>query len=484
LGEPILRERRSKVIVVTLVLLATFFGGGLYVDLQSRQPAPLGVDTTSNKLQPIIDAHPWMGVGLSQLNLTTDAVPIVVVSTYSSKSDGSLSIQAGDGLNAMTDIVQDEVNAYCQKIGSKYRFDFVPFPILGTVEGVNASIQVFNDLGVKMVVQDYWTVMWKDDLKTIRDNGMLYIIGRDTSVITDTLNGVYGVRPEILTKGDYYYAITTAKGVKALVVLQRDFSQLPAVQRQSMQQHTDQSMNDYEALGGVVVKKIIYPPPEMVNFYSDIENNTDFTHYLNEAEAAVKEATVIYGKGKIGVLVIGAEMSPLIYQSREMPNLMSVPWFGSDLNSGIGVISGSPASEQVGPYAEKVGFYMPVESVENKVALEKLSGELAAKMGMQSYPFSPQETSRYDGCWLLALSVIKADSTDPRKVEAALPQVAAGYNGLNGNYALNEKGDKISYSVDIYKVYETEPGKYAHLKCGSYNSLTGVIFEDTKQPLP
>jgi ABC-type branched-subunit amino acid transport system substrate-binding protein len=163
---------------------------------------------------------------------------------------------------------------------------------------------------------------------------------------------------------------------------------------------------------------------------------------------------------------------------------MSVPWFGDTLSYGCPIYAGSPASEQFGPYVEKVGFYIPVESVENKVALEKLSGELAAKMGTQSYPFSPQETSRYDGCWLLALSVIKADSTDPRKVEAALPQVAAEYNGLNGNYALNEKGDKISYSIDIYKVYETEPGKYAHLKCGSYNSLTGVIFEDTKEPLP
>jgi hypothetical protein len=381
----------------------------------------------------------------------------------------------------MTDIVQDEVNAYCQKIGSKYRFDFVPFPILGTAEGVNASIQAFNDLGVKMVVQDYWTVMWKDDLKAIRDNGMLYIIGRDTSRITDKLDGIYGIRPEI-NKGEYYYTVTAAKGIKVLVVLQSDFGQSDSIQIQSLKQHFDQVIKEIEDLGGVVYKKIIYPSSEAVYQDSEIEKNDDLTEYLNQAEIAVREAIQIYGEGKVGVLVIGPEISPFIYQGRNMSTLMSVPWFCDEIAWGTALYSGS-ANDHVGPYAKKVGFYLPVESVENPDALNKLGEKLAEKMGIQSYPMAPQEPMRYDGCWLLALSVLKADSTDPKKVEAALPQAAAGYNGINGNYAMNEKGDKISYYVDIYKVYETEPGNYAHLKCGSYNSVTGVIFEDTKEPL-
>jgi len=483
MDEPIFKGKRTKVIVISLILVTTFLGGGLYVNLLSTQPQSSLLEDTSNKLQPIIDKYSWIGVGLSQLNMETEDVIIVVVGSYGKSGDGSLSIQAGDGLNTMTDIVQEEVNAYCQRLGSKYRFDFVPFPVLNTEEGVNASIYAFNELGVKMVVQDQWTVMWQDVLETIRDNDMLYIIGRDTSRITDKLDGIYGIRPEI-NKGEYYYAITAAKDVKALVVLQWDFSPLSSVQRRSMEQQYAQALEDYEALGGVVYKKIIYPPAEAINCFRDIENNADFSQILVQAETAVNEALTIYGEGGVGVLVIGDEMSPFIYQSRNMSSLMSIPWFGDTLAYGCPIRVGSPVSEQFGPYVERAGFYLPVESVEDQEALQSLRAKLADELGTDSYDFAPQETSRYDGCWLLALSVIKADSTDPKKVEAALPLVSAEYNGLNGNYAMDEKGDKISYTVDIYKVYEYETGKYAHFKCCSFNTVTGMILNDTNQPIP
>lgn len=482
MDEPIFKGKRTKIIIVTLILATTFIGGSLYLDILSTQPQSPLSDDTSNKLLPIIEKNPWIGVGLSQLNMETEDVVIVVTGSYGKTTAGSLSIQAGDGLNALTDIVQEEVNAYCQRIGSKYRFDFVPFPVLNTEEGVNASIYAFNELGLKMVVQDYWTIMWQDALKAIRENDMLYIIGRDTSRITDKLDGVYGIRPEI-NKGGYYYAVTTAIDVKALVILQRDFSQLSSIQRQSMEQQYDQALEDYEALGGLVYKKITYPPAEAINFYTNIEDNADFSQILVQAEAAVNEAITTYGEKQVGVLVIGAEISPFIHQSRDMPGLMSVPWFGDTL-AYVPIHVGSPVSKQFGPYVEKVGFYLPVESVEDQEALQDLIEKLADKLGTSTYDLAPQETSRYDGCWLLALSVIKADSTDPRNVEEALPIVSAEYFGLNGNYAMDEKGDKISYTVDIYKVYEYEPGKYAHLKCGTFNPVTGVVLADTVQPIP
>jgi hypothetical protein len=480
--EPIIKGTRTKVIAIILVLIATTFGGGLYVNSQLMKHTSIQTTDNSNKLQSLINAYPWIGVGLSQLNQTTEAIPIMVTGMYS-EGEVSLSLQAGDGLNAMTEIVQDEVNAYCQKIGSKYRFDFVPFPILNTPQGVEISNQAFNELGVKMVVQDEWSISYNSTLSSIRNNGMLYLIGRDTSRTTDTLNGVYGIRPGI-DRGDYCYAITSAKGVKALVVLERDWSPLQPYQAASMQQLTDKMLLDYEALGGKVYQKIVYTGPEYVNRYQNITDNADFSSYLKKAEAAVKEATAIYGEGKVGILVTGGELSPMIYQSRDIPGLMNVPWFGTELSEANGVILGSPASSQVGPYAEKVGFYIPVESVENKAALEKLKDELTMKTGLKKYWYGVQETTRYDGCWLLALSVIKADSTDAKKVEAVLPQVAAEYNGINGNYAMDEKGDKISYSVDIYKVYQTDTGSYAHFKCAEYSPLTGVVYKDTKQPLP
>ena len=78
MDEPIFKGKRTKVIVISLILVTTFLGGGLYVNLLSTQPQSPLLEDTSNKLQPIIDKYSWIGVGLSQLNMETEDVIIVV----------------------------------------------------------------------------------------------------------------------------------------------------------------------------------------------------------------------------------------------------------------------------------------------------------------------------------------------------------------------------------------------------------------------
>ena len=477
--EPIIKGRNAKIAAILIVLVTTTMGGGFYVNMQSQQSAPLGADL-SGKIMPKVEIPSWMGVGLSRLNKTGNAVAIIVAAGYGQSSNGDIPINAGEGLNVLTDIVEEEVNAYCQRMGSKYRFDFVPFPVLATKEAVNTSARVFNELGAKLVVMDTWSVLWNNTLKTIRANDMLYIVGTETSKVTDVLDGFYGIRPEV-PEEEFIPKVATAKDIKALIVLQNDFAQYTSIFGPLLEQEFVAISKNFEALGGVINKQIVYPGPQVI--YSELEKNEDLTKYLLDADDAVREATAEYGENKVGVLVLGlGETNSMIYQARGMDSLMSVPWFSGEV---VRYLYGEPEDNKLGPFVAKVGFYVPVEVVWSPEALEKLNQKVASKIDNPNYHLGPQDPVKYDGCWLMALSVMKADSTDPAKVEEAFRQVASEYTGINGNYALDEKGDKINFKVGVYRVFEAEPGVYKHLQCGIYDVATGsVAFEETKQPLP
>jgi hypothetical protein len=475
-----MKEKKKILLMGTVSLLIVLAAVGSYYTIQSTNHLNSETELIK-KIQDLKRSYPWMAIGLDQINFSSGVVPIVMMSIRPYPTfDQKLDTYNWDALNALTDIIEKDVNDYSQKIGSKYHFNIVPFPVINTAEGVNASIQALNDLGLKFVVQDEWTISWKTSLNIINDNNMIDILGYDTSNIVDKFNGVYGIRPNIST-GAYYHSITSEMGVNTLIILKNYWSKAPIEQRQIMENQYSTAIKEYKELGGVVYKEIIYPNPEMVDI-ANIQNNDNFSKYLDEAEIAVQNATEIYGKGKVGILVFGLGISPMIYQSRDKPSLMNVLWFGDELSQRSGLRFGS--NSMLGPFAEEVGCFLPIESIENTSAVEKLVGELSLKLNMSSYPFFSEDAVKYDGSWLIALSVLKADSIDPEKVEGAFPLAAAQYNGLNGNYAINDKGVKITSSVDIFRVNEVSPGVFLHIMWGKYNSKTGILIENTTIVIP
>ena len=79
------------------------------------------------------------------------------------------------------------------------------------------------------------------------------------------------------------------------------------------------------------------------------------------------------------------------------------------------------------------------------------------------------EAARYDACWLMALSVLKANSSCPEDVIAVLPSVCESYEGILGNCTLNEYGDRVATDYRIY-TWENNDGEAIFKNIGYYNS--------------
>ncbi len=472
--EPIFTRRVSKVSTIFIVLLIAATGGGLYLRERNTTPKLNGLDISDN-LVPNVDAPGWMGVGLSRLNFTGDAVIVLVTKEYGISEPAEIPINAGEGLVAMTEVVEEDVNAYCEENGLRYRFDFVPFPVLGTEEAVVEATHVFRDLGVQLVIGYDVSLHCTAALDAIRDLDMFYVSpGTKTSWVTDAIDGFYGLRPDI-PEAELIPKIIEGKGVDALVVLQNDW----AISRDRHGDfwegyYTEISWN-FEQAGGVIHERILYPQPEVIS--SSMDENPDFTEYCLLADEAVKEAIDEHGRDNVGVLCLGfGEIYSILYQGRALEHLESVPWFATEGANHIRCF------DEAGPYAKRVGLYAPMEITWHEDRLAELEDRVmeivvTSEEGF-TYDLETYNAVMYDACWLMALSVVEADSSNPGMVEAAFQDVAEGFDGINGVYALDEAGDKLSFKVAVGKVIETPEAPYwTHdmERCGIYDAGTGEL---------
>ena len=73
----------------------------------------------------------------------------------------------------------------------------------------------------------------------------------------------------------------------------------------------------------------------------------------------------------------------------------------------------------------------------------------------------------YDGLWVLSLSAIRANSTEPLDIEEVLPAVASEYVGATGRCSLDELGAREGADYNVY-AYVEAGGNIKSLICGSY----------------
>ena len=99
---------------------------------------------------------------------------------------------------------------------------------------------------------------------------------------------------------------------------------------------------------------------------------------------------------------------------------------------------------------------------------------------LETVPLGFIEANVYDGCWIMALSVIDANSTEGVAVCKALPDVAASYSGVTGRCILDEYGDRIEMDYDVWGYFEVE-GETQCLICGLFKSATDSVTWDEER---
>jgi branched-chain amino acid transport system substrate-binding protein len=183
--------------------------------------------------------------------------------------------------------------------------------------------------------------------------------------------------------------------------------------------------------------------------------------FMEDAESSLKDVVEEKGKDRVAILAASFdEIAQILRRAGEYSTLLQVAWFSPDLPSDPSavMVMAPEAAAAVGLFGYRI--HMPDNPVHRRIN-DAYQAEFGEPLGFI-------EANLYDGCWIMALSVIEANSTEGVAVYEALPDVAASYSGVAGRCILDEYGDRIEMDYDIWGYFEVD-GAYQCIRCGAYN---------------
>jgi branched-chain amino acid transport system substrate-binding protein len=205
----------------------------------------------------------------------------------------------------------------------------------------------------------------------------------------------------------------------------------------------------FTSLGGVVIDSVRY------NYAA-----TTFSAELNALNPKVQQAIQQYGADHVAIELISfEEAAQILLQAVDYPALLSIKWWGCD-----GGAMSSRIASQAGAQAVQVGLYSTIFSAAHSAKWASLRARMIANMSEE-----PDEYSyiAYDCTWVLALSILGANSYDGAAIKAALPSVADTFFGASGWTQLNDAGDRAGGDYAIYAVVPKGAG-FDWARAGTY----------------
>jgi len=350
-------------------------------------------------------------------------------------------------------MAERDINAHCRSEGLSSEFRFLHSSARGYAIRAMDDIQIYHKIGVDIVVGSLWTSQLCGCRSYAMYNGMVLVSSSSSSPHLSLDDCVFRLVPN-----DNKVAVPIAKsmlslGVEEVVIIQRGDSWADGI--------AEEFISVYNSSGGSVAATIRYPSESW---------GEGFRQYLEEAEALLSGLAERRGVDGVGLLVLSfSEASELLKRSGDHPTLMNVTWFGSD-----GIAQSPTIQETAIEEAARVRLISPMAAVSGSPTYEKVNAEYETRIGE---PLDIFAANIYDACWVTALSVIEAGSSDGTDVIRALPDVAAGYTGASGRCLLDEYGDRLGVDHALWGCFEVD-GAYQCLRCGTYSYESGDVIWD------
>lgn len=199
------------------------------------------------------------------------------------------------------------------------------------------------------------------------------------------------------------------------------------------------------------------------------EASGDFTPYLDRVISYYQEIKHNNGSGNTGILLIECsdEYEFLIDQAVSRPFLANITWFTNEKSSHW------PRNEfywNGGDYSQ-FKFYSPILMNPNNEVYRRVNQTFYKKsncsLGLES-------SYIYDSCWILAKSVLEADSLNGTMVAEVVPLIASEYWGASGHCVLNEYGEKAFVDYEL-RSFIVDDDLIEYRICGFYSGTSGVI---------
>ncbi len=354
-------------------------------------------------------------------------------------------------------IVQPDINAYMAKLPTHRfnpprEFEFIVKDAEMSAARHLEIVQEFHEEGVDLVIGGAWSSQAAGSLDYVNNNEMLLFSPSSTNPALAIPNdNLYRMCVDDLKQGAAIAEMLHSKGKKSAIVFQRDDAWGNGL--------FDVIKNEYEAKGGKILERIVYPPETM-----------DFTNYLQTAEDKAVAATPAEKPVAIELLSFG-EAVGIVTEADNYPTIYDLEWFGSD-----GTAFSELLLENAPDQSVKLKIYSTLSAPDHSSKYEEMFARYEDELGQY---FSYYTACFVDIAWVIATAIldVKPSGGPPLKatdVIKVISDVASRYYGYSGWCLLNEAGDRYTSNYEIWG-YGMVDGEPSFVYYGVYNSTTGTV---------
>jgi branched-chain amino acid transport system substrate-binding protein len=350
----------------------------------------------------------------------------------------------------VNDLMTKDYNEYTAKLGYDVEFQYLIDCADSQAATHLEKVQGFKSMDVNVFNGGGWSSMASAALSYCNDNDMLMWSPSSTSPLLKIEDdNLYRMCPDDTIQAPAISRMIQSMGVKYIVCIYRGDA------------WADGIMNFFEphfvANGGVILDKIRYAGEA-----------TEFANYLQQAEDKLAPAVAEYGIDKCAVEVIAfQESAVMVSQAESFPTVYGVKWFGSD-----GTALTQQHVDDAPVQSEHLHIYSTLAA---PAETDKFTTLYDKYYALVSQPFGYYSACSYDIGWILANTMLEAQSTDA--LDLIPLQMASSNNqfGSSGWNLLNAAGDRASSNYQIWGFGDVTGEGVDHVVYGMYDAISDSV---------
>lgn len=356
----------------------------------------------------------------------------------------------------LVQIVEEDLNEYVDTIGRDIKFDFIVRDNRGSDAKALENTQEFKNMGVDLIIGHGWSSHSHASLPYVNENDMLLLSHTSTSPILSIADDrFFRTCPNDFVQSPAIARMWKTWGAKAVLTIHRADAWGDGLWNIL---ETEWPKVGIENLG-------------RIRYAGEV---TEFSSYLDNANDIVTAAIEKYGDAKyVGLQFFSfAETRTMQKQAADYPNLINVIWMTTEAGGRSQLML-----DEAGEYAVQTRHFSPLMGVDEE---SSKFNEFAEKYyQLTGYRPGFYAATQYDACWLLAMAILETGSTDASVIADALIPLSSKFYGLTGWLTLDENGDRLPQSFDIWGFYKNKStGEYLFRKWGKFDGRTMEVAWD------
>ena len=205
---------------------------------------------------------------------------------------------------------------------------------------------------------------------------------------------------------------------------------------------------------------------KIVDLFQYDPNAFDFSVSASILDEEIGDLIEEHGADKVGVLYVGTnEFLLLIQQMSPYENVSKVRWFSTTTQAANSILVDDPQALE---FSEATRFTAARSITAENTLQQYVNDWVYEKYNRTASTFTYPS---YDSVWLLGLSIQQAQTTDVDVLRETVPLVASHTFGSIGSMELNDAGDLIGATYEIWQVADG-----GWIKTNDYDPITQSII--------